>query len=300
MPDIHFDKCFVDGFIQDFDSLSDNLRYKGDSRYSFTDLKGLFECPRRFYEETWEDIGLQAKDGQAHGIVGHYLYGAWLKHCFLDGESFEEFKEEAIQLAEDVLTFSKSKDRSKLSKTYRFMDVGFLRRMYVTRMMDKEKYLDKVSNFLDNMNQFYWTLKPRSFKNLYVETGIYSNTPGGLVLFGKADLIVEHTSGNFSIVDHKSSFNTMFFNPLQLPFYATLLKKPIESLIVNDMSTGNGYRYSNQGLMYPELDVLLDRALSGVVYEEEEPAYRVGTHCHDCPITDCIDRQVNDSGYLEL
>lgn len=297
---IHYDKCFVDGNVVIFDDLHEDYTPASKvERYSFTDLDKLHTCPKSYYSQSKYEI--YPKDNSIHGIIGHYLQGVYLNHCYGTDTCISAFESEAIKLSKEVVTYHKELDRAKLTDTYKIMTRGYIRKMYVTEGFDVEKYLDKVRNVVNNIVELHWTIAPGTFKNLYVETGIYTTLETGEIIFGKADLIVEHYSGDYTIIDHKSSFNTMYLKRLQLPVYALLLKQPIRNLIINDMSSGNAYHYPKPTLdLTKEASVFIQEALSKRVSIDMEPEAIIGKQCHGCQVYDCIETMTDEEGYLNV
>lgn len=297
---VHFDKCFVNGEVAIFKELPQRYRF-GDDRISFTDMMTIKQCPYKYAHETWEDIGLSNNDTSAHGIVGHFIMGNFLNYCYDNELNINEFKKNAKELAKKVLTYRKTEARAHLDFQIPFMDKGFLSRLYVTRMFDLDKYFKKIDNFLKSMENIYWLVRPGTFKNLYVESGVYRDikTPNGnKIIFGKADLIIEHFDDTMTIIDHKSSFNMMFFQPLQLPTYGWVLGHRLRSLVVYDMSDGSDYHYPN---FHETIAIDVRNLVDNAVYQlsREKPEIIVGEACKDCTVN-CLKDQTDKDGYVTL
>lgn len=150
------------------------------------------------------------------------------------------------------------------------------------------------------MNNLYWLVRPGTFKNLYIETGVYRTveTSDGaeITVFGKVDLIIEHFDGTFTLVDHKSSFNMMYFEPLQLPTYAWVLSQRVRNLIVYDLSDGSDYHYPN---IHETISLNVRNLVDNAVYSlsKDKLDIIVGESCKDCQVN-CVPNQTDEDGYV--
>ena len=151
-----------------------------------------------------------------------------------------------------------------------------------------------MSGYLRYLNEIFYLIG-RDCANIYVETGIYKDINGNVV-FGKADLLIEHKDGTFTVVDHKSSFNLMYFHGKQLPLYGMLLGRPIRNLVIHELSSGGSYFYSDVQAKIMESYSFVSNALKGL---EGDIVTKPGEHCTGCTI-DCIGSQTDDDGYLSI
>lgn len=293
---IFFDKCFLNGKIINFKDLDNSIKYN-DNRLSYTSLKTLNQCPFRFFNETWEDIGLSNTDNSAHGTAGHYLIGEFLNSFLKPDFSMSEFTKDSLNFIEDYsLTYFEEEARHKIQprSKYLYHSFGLL---YVSSSFDKGKYLKKIEGYLDNMESILYHLPLSKIKNIYIETGIYRVTKSGRVLFGKADLVVEYLDGTFAIIDHKSSFNTMYFEPNQLKMYAKLIGKPINHLAVFELSSGSYIRYNSviEGCLVDAKE-FISEALVNVKTEDK---ICIGEHCSSCSVN-CLTSITDKDGYISI
>jgi hypothetical protein len=291
----HYDKCFLNGNLINLKDLDEDIRY-ADDRLSFTSLNTLNECAYRFFNETWEDIGLSDNDNSAHGTFGHYFMSVFLSKFYLKDFNLDLFTEEALYLAEKVITYDKSRAREKLKPemTYFTLSTNLL---YVTKSFKYEKYLEKITNYLKIINEFLGHIPLSKIANLYVETGIYVVTKAGRVVFGKADLIIEFIDGTYSIIDHKSSFIPMYFNSMQLKMYASILKKPIKDLVIYELSSGSWIKYSESvEVCLNEAKEFINEGLKRFKSGEE---LSVGEWCNGCPVR-CLDSMTDSEGYVSM
>ena len=291
---IFFDKCFLNGKLINFKDLDNSIKYN-ENRLSYTSMKTLNQCPFRFFNETWEDIGLSNTDNSAHGTAGHYLIGEFLNSFFKEGFDMEEFTNESKQFIEDhSLTYLEEKARHKIKPNGKYLKHSFSL-LYVSGSFDREKYLHKIYGYLNDMDYILYNLPLSKIANLYVETGIYRVTKTGRVLFGKADLIIGYKDGTYTIIDHKSSFNTLYFEPVQLKTYAKMMGKPIKDLVVFELSNGSYIKYANG--IQECLEDAKEFIKSALVNAKSKDKICIGEHCSTCNV-DCLSSITNENGFI--
>lgn len=294
---IHFDKCFLNGELIKFKELDNEIKYN-ENRLSYTSVKTLNICPYRFFNESWDEIGLSNNDSSAHGTFGHYIIGEYLNSWVtIPDFNFDDFVNDVTWVAEEVLTTNKLEARTRIVFSSDYLKHTFYK-LYVTTEFSVDKFLKKITGYLEVMDNILYHLPKDKIRNLYVETGIYNVNEKGQVTFGKADLIIEFTDGTYTLIDHKSSLNPLFFEPLQLKMYALLLNRPVRELAVYELSTGNYIRYT--GDIKEHLIGAKDfikGALSCVNRKDKSPV--PGEHCSSCTV-DCLDSITNDDGYVTI
>lgn len=289
------DKCFYNGELIDIKDLPNSVRWAED-RLSFTSLNTLNTCSFKFFNETWEDIGLSDNDSSAHGSVAHYIMSVYLCKFYLEDFDLDLFTEEALIVSETSITYDKDRAREKYypNLTYFKESTNLL---YVTQSFNFEKYRTKLKGYMELITDFLYCLPLNKIKNLYVETGIYVTTKKGSVVFGKADLIIEFIDGTYTIVDHKSSFITIFFNSMQLKVYASMLKRPIKDLIIYELSSGSIIKYDEPiEVCLREAKEFIGDGLKSFRGGEE---LGIGEWCSGCTVN-CSSFGADSDGYVSI